>query len=60
MLAFSSKTLLVVTLLLACLLTPTTSALIFLPHVPVHWLTLLKAQVALDRWQADLDNNYAK
>lgn len=35
-------------------------ALIYVPGIPVNRLTLLKAQVALNRWQLDLINHYGK
>ena len=54
------KTLLCLALLFLCLLHQSSAALIFIPGVPVHRITLLRAQVALNRWQRELDRNYGK
>lgn len=36
------------------------STLIFIPGIPVDQRSLFKAQIALNRWENDLNNNYGK
>ena len=44
--------------LIAFLAYTTTSALIYYPELPVDKTTLIKAQIALNRWDRCLDNTY--
>lgn len=36
------------------------STLIYIPGIPVDQRSLFKAQMALNRWENDLKNNYGK
>lgn len=36
------------------------STLIYIPGIPVDQRSLFKAQIALNRWEKDLNNNYGK